>query len=146
MKISNLHGYFYVHESVTSEVKRFNSLYNQDLVPKNTYYVFKPLLDFPDYVIEGDTYLGFTFKKSYSGLPHEIFKANGCAYNFLTKIIEDVKTQGVFVEIKRAYGFDYYRGLLLTGSWFENNKKIKGYTCNISLSSLIFAYTGYLYE
>ena len=147
MIIKNVHGYFYFYEEVAGEVARFNSLYRQDLtLTDKGHYTFNKLVDFPRYAIKGQSFDGFNINTTFSGEPHDIFKANKMVYDFLEGTFRHIDTVGVLIDIKKSKSFYFYKGLITTGSYFRGNEKIIGYLCFFSPISLQFSYSGFFYD
>jgi hypothetical protein len=140
------HGYYKFYEETPEEIAKFNTFYGQDLTAKDDYYTFAALKDLEKYSIKGALYGALTALESFEGEIWEVMRKNGFVYDFLNKVLSFKSITGGYFKARQLYGFNVHTGLLLPGSFSDDNIKITGYHCKVSLSNLIFNYTEFFYE
>jgi hypothetical protein len=145
VKIACLHGYFLFTEDKQGEVAEFNSLYEQDLVPKDNYYTFELLADAKLYSLVASPYLDLPATVTYAGNPWDILEQNAFVYNFNTKLVVPFVSITTKIEPIQLYNGYTLRGLIQPGSVNNAWMRIKNYKCHLDLKKMIFDYSEVVY-
>lgn len=137
MIIKCIHGYFIVREQDEGEVARFNSLYSQDLKPKDDYFTFDALVDAPSHSLIAQLFLGLPAVKTYSGQPWEVMEQNSFVYDFTLKAVRPIASITNVVKLQRRLDSWFMKGLIQPGSATSDWQKITGYTCHLDIKSAL---------
>lgn len=141
MRVKCLHGYFIFDETSVGQISDFISWSGLPLQPKENYYTFEKLLDFPTYSIKGKDLLGTPALKTFEGKPWEILEANELVYDFTLDQIRLISSVTQNVVIRQAGNRFVSNGLILPGSLTVEGLRVKEYAAWFSRDRLSFLYS-----
>lgn len=81
MRIICRHGHFAFYPKDASDVWRFASLFDEELVRVGDFYTFAFLEDVPSHSLIGKDFLGLPALVTFEGQPWEVMRENGFVYN-----------------------------------------------------------------
>lgn len=141
MRVKCLHGYFIFEETALGQVSDFISYSGLPIEPKDNYYTFQKLLNFPQYSIKGKDLLGFTALKTFEGKPWEILEANELVYDFTLDQIRLISSVTQNVLIRKSGNRFVSNGLILPGSLTAEGERVRDYAAWFSRDRLSFLYS-----
>jgi hypothetical protein len=87
MRILCRHGHYSFYPRTVSDIARFSSFYNQELVRVNDYYTFPFLKELESYSLKGLPYKNLAATATYEGNPWEVMRENGFVYSLALKTL-----------------------------------------------------------
>lgn len=141
IQISCSHGYFQFRETASGEVSKFASYFGLDVTSERDYWTFSDLLDMPDYAVQGNKYLDGTVKKTFSGQPDDIMRANGLVYDFSQSLMVDILSVKQSVVLLETGNYFISNGLIIPGSITDDGSRVTDYVAWFTLDSQRFLYS-----
>lgn len=141
MKIKCIHGFFIIEETSVGQISDFTEYTGLVIVNKGPYYTFEPLVDAPNYTIEGAPLLDAVAIKTFAGEPWEVFEANEMVYDIQTGLMKPLASITSVVELFVAGNYYVANGLIQPGSITKEGQKITGYSAWFSRTTLTWKYS-----
>jgi hypothetical protein len=87
MRVLCRHGHYSFYPRTASDISRFASFYNQELVRVDDYYTFPFLKDLESYSLKGLAYKNLLAGVTFEGKPWEVMRENAFVYSLALKTL-----------------------------------------------------------